>query len=52
MINNDKKYIDNNTAIIFISLFSVIMFPGITCLCVLAYFKWIKGRKLFLKYTN
>ena len=29
------------------------MFIGITCLCVLAYFKWIKGRKLFLKkYTN
>ena len=23
------------------------MFIGITCLCVLAYFKWIKGRKLF-----
>ena len=34
-----KKYIDNNTAIIFISLFSVIMFGRITCLCVLVDFK-------------
>ena len=30
MINNDKKNIDNNTTIIFVSLFSVIMFIGIT----------------------
>ena len=52
MINNDKKNTDNNTTIIFISLFSVIMFAGITCLGVLANFKWIKGRKLFKKYTN
>ena len=53
MINNDKKNIDNNATIIFISLFSVIMFAGITCFCVLTYFKWFKGRKLFKnKYTD
>ena len=51
MINN-KKNIDNNTTIIFIILLSVLSFIVITCLCVLAYFKWIKGRKLFKKYTN
>ena len=53
MINNDKKNIDNNATIIFISLFSVIMFAGITCFCVLAYFKWFKGRQLFKnKYAD
>ena len=37
----------------FISLFSVLLFIGITCLCIFAYFKWIKGKKLFLKkHTN
>ena len=48
-----KKNIDNNATIIFISLFSVIMFAGITCFCVLAYFKWFKGRQLFKnKYAD
>ena len=52
---NNKKNIDNNdtTTNIFIGLFSVVMFIGIVCLCVFAYFKWIKGKKLFKnKYTN
>ena len=54
MINN-KKNISNDDAITnsFIGLFSVVMFIGIVCLCVFAYFKWIKGKKLFKsKYTD
>ena len=51
MINN-KKNIDNNTTIIFISLFLVLLFIVITCFCIFAYFKWFKGKKLFKKYTN
>ena len=48
---NNKKYIDNDntTTSIFIGLFSVVMFIGIICFCVYAYFKWIKGKKLFEK---
>ena len=56
---NDKKYISNDDTItnICIGLFSVVMFIGIVCLCVFAYFKWIKGKKLFKnkfrnKYTD
>ena len=46
---NNKKNIanDNTTTNIFIGLFSVVMFIGIVCPCVFAYFKWIKGKKLF-----
>ena len=53
MINN-KDNVDNNNTItnIFIGLFSVVMFAVIVCFRVFAYFKWIKGRKLFKKYTN
>ena len=54
MINN-KDNIDNDNTIanIFIGLFSVLLFVGIVCFCELAYFKWIKGKKLFKnKYTN
>ena len=52
-IMNNKKSVDNNTASIFIGLFSVVMFIGFVCFCVFAYFKWIKGKKLFKnKYTN
>ena len=54
MINN-RKNIDNNdtTTNIFIGLFSVVMFVRIVCFCIFAYFKWIKGKKLFKnKYTN
>ena len=48
---NDKTGIlgDDTTKIIFIGLFSVIKFAGITCFCVFAYFKWIKVKKLFEK---
>ena len=49
MINNKKNINNNDTKIIFISLFSVLLFIGITCFCVFAYFKWIKGKKLFFK---
>ena len=46
---NDKTSIvsDDTTMNIFIGLFSVLMFAGITCFCVFPYFKWIKGKKLF-----
>ena len=46
MINN-KKNISNDDTItnIFIALFSVVMFIGIICFCLFAYFKWIKGKK-------
>ena len=52
---NDKTSIvsDDTTKNIFIGLFSVLMFTGITCFCVLAYFKWIKGKKdLTIKIFN
>ena len=52
---NDKTSIvsDDTTKNIFIGLFSVLMFVGIVCFCVFAYFKWIKGKTLFKnKYTN
>ena len=55
MMNNQKKNIANDNTItnIFIGLFSVVMFIGIVSLCVFAYFKFIKGKKLFLKkYSN
>ena len=52
MINNNNKNIDNNTTIIFISLFSVLLFIVITCFCIFAFFKWFKGKKLFKNYTN
>ena len=50
MMNNKNNIAnDNTTTNIFIGLFSVVMFIGIVCLCVFAYFKFIKGKKLFLK---
>ena len=52
---NDKNNIvnDDTTTSIFIGLFSVLLFIGITCFCIFAYFKWIKGKKLFKrKHTN
>ena len=52
---NNKNNIgnDNTTTSIFLGLFSVVMFIGIVCLCVFAYFKWIKGKKLFKnKFRN
>ena len=48
MINNvDNKDNNNTTTYIFIVLFSVLLFVGIVCFCVFAYFKWLKGKKLF-----
>ena len=54
MINN-KDNIDNDNTIIdiFIGLFSIVMFAVIVYLCVFAYFKWIKDKKLFKnRYTD
>ena len=53
MMNNKKNTDNNYTTIIFISLFSLLLFIGIVCFCVFAYFKWFKGKKLFKnKYTD
>ena len=53
MNNKDNISNDNTTTNIFIGLFSVVMVAGIVCFCVFAYFKWIKGKKLFKnKYTD
>ena len=50
MMNNKNNIVSNNTTEnIFIGLFSLLMFIGITCFRVFAYFKWIKGKKLFEK---
>ena len=53
MMNNRNNIANDNTITnIFIGLFSV-MFIGIVCFCVFAYFKWIKVKKLFKnKYTD
>ena len=47
MNNRDHEDNDNTITNIFIGLFSVLLFVGIVCFCVFAYFKWIKGEKLF-----
>ena len=55
MMNNvDNKDNNNNTiTYIFIGLFSVLLFIGVFCFCIFAYFKWIKGKKVFKnKYIN
>ena len=54
MMNNvDNKDNDNTIANISLGLFSVLLFIGIAYFCVFAYFKWIKGKKLFKnKYTD
>ena len=53
MNNRDNIDNDNTTTYIFIGLFSVLLFIGIVCFCVFAYFKWIKSKKLFKnKYTD
>ena len=50
MMNNKKNIAnDDTTTDIFIGLFSVLMFIGIIYFFVFAYFKWIKGKKLFEK---
>ena len=52
MNNKDNIANDNTITNIFVGLFSVLLFVGIVCFCVLAYFKWIKGKQLFKKYNN
>ena len=53
MNNRDNEDNDNTIANIFIGLFSVVIFIGIVCFCVLIYFKFMKGKKLFKhKYTD
>ena len=54
MINNkDNMAKDNTITNIFIGLFSVVMFAVIDYLCMFAYFKCIKGKKLLKnKYTD
>ena len=54
MINNKDNIANDNTITnIFIGLFSVLLFVGIVCFCTFAYFKWIKGTKLFKnKYAD
>ena len=53
MNNRDNIANDNTTAYIFIGLFPVLLFIVIVCFCVFAYFKWVKGKKLFKnKYTD
>ena len=48
MINNKNNIGNDNTITnIFIVFFSELLFVGIVCFCVFAYFKWIKGKKLF-----
>ena len=48
MMNNKKNISKNDTTTyIFIGLFLVVMVAGIACFCVFAFFKWIKGKKLF-----
>ena len=50
MINNKDNIANDNTITnIFIGLFLVLLFVGIVCFCVFAYFKWIKGKNLFKK---
>ena len=50
MMNNKMSITnDDTTTNIFIGLLSGLMFAGITCFCVYAYFKCIKGKKLFKK---
>ena len=52
MNNKDNITNDNIITYIFIGLFSVLLF-GIVCFCIFAYFKSIKGKKLFKnKYTD
>ena len=52
---NNRGNIANDDTItnIFIGLFSEVIFTGFVCFCVFAYFKWIKGKKLFKnKFKN
>ena len=53
MMNNKMSITNNDTTTnIFIGLFSVLMFAGIACFCIFAYFKWVKGKKLFKRKSE
>ena len=54
MMNNvDNKDNDNAITYIFIGLFSVLLFIGIVCFCMFAFFNWFKDKKFFKKiYTD
>ena len=52
MINNKDSSNNNTLQNVFIGLFSIAILIGIICFCVFAYFKWLKGKKLFKKYIN
>ena len=52
MNNRDNIANDNTITNISIGLFSVVMFIRIVCLCIFAYFKFIKGKKLLTEKIN
>ena len=53
MMNNEGSGNNNTVWNVFISLFSVVIFIGIVCFCVIIYFKCIKVKKLCKnKYTD
>ena len=51
-MTNNKDNIDNCNTIqnVFIVLFSVVIFIGIVCFCVFAYFRWFKGKNNYVDY--
>ena len=51
-IINNTDNIDNCNTIrnVFIVLFSVVIFIGIVCFCVFAYFRWFKGKNKYVDY--
>ena len=53
MMNNEDSGNNNTVWNVFIGLFSVVIFLGIVCFCIIIYFKCIKGKKLCKnKYTD
>ena len=51
--NKDSDNINNTLENVFVGLFSVAVLIGVVCFCVLVYFKWFKGKKLFRnKYAD
>ena len=48
---NNGDDIDNTITYVFIGLF-IVLFIGIICSCISAYFKWFKGKKIFKKHIN
>ena len=50
MNNRDNEDNDNTITNIFIGLFLVLLFVGIVCFCVFAYFRWFKGKNKYNDY--